>query len=108
MTLRLRDGNDMVARAHFGPVPLPPSRVDVSIDAPEFRWIREHGTLHIPDIRAHNEFPLLGSGGNVRTLLTVPLCQQGGLIGSLTAVGARYVPSVQRKSNCSKLLLTRR
>ena len=86
MTLRLRDGNHMVARTHFGPVPPPPSRVDVSIDAPEFCWIREHGTLHISDIRAHNEFPLLGSGGNVRTLLTVPLCQQGGLIGSLTAV----------------------
>jgi GAF domain-containing protein len=86
MTLRLRNDNNMVARAHFGPVPPPPSRVNVSTDAPEFCWIREHGTLHISDIRAHNEFPFLGSGGNVRTLLTVPLWQQDGLIGSLTAV----------------------
>ena len=92
MTLRLRDGNHMVARAHFGPVPPPPSRVDVSIDAPEFCWIREHGTLHISDIRAHNEFPFLGSGYNVRTLLTVPLCQQGGLIGSLTAIRCEVRP----------------
>jgi GAF domain-containing protein len=92
MTLRLHDGNHMVARAHFGPLPPPPSRVDVSIDAPEFCWIREHGTLHISDIRAHNEFPFLGSGGNVRSLLTVPLCQQGGLIGSLTAIRCEVRP----------------
>ncbi len=92
MTLRLRDGNHMVARAHFGPVPPPPSRVDVSIDAPEFCWIREHGTLHISDIRAHTEFPFLGSGGNVRSLLTVPLCQQGGFIGSLTAIRGEVSP----------------
>src|SRR5262245_14999217 len=92
MTLRLRDGNHMVARAHFGPVPPPPSRVDVSIDAPEFCWIREHGTLHISDIRAHNEFPFLGSLGNMRTLLTVPLCQQAGLIGSLTAIRCEVRP----------------
>jgi signal transduction histidine kinase len=92
MTLRLRDDNHMVARAHFGPVPPPPSRVDVSIDAPEFCWIREHGTLHISDIRAHNEFPFLGSLGNMRTLLTVPLCQQAGLIGSLTAIRCEVRP----------------
>src|SRR5215831_11483525 len=92
MTLRLRDGNHMVARAHFGPVPPPPSRVDVSIDAPEFCWIREHGTLHISDIRAHNEFPFLGSVYDVRTLLTVPLWQQGGLIGSLTAIRCEVRP----------------
>src|SRR5262245_51729858 len=92
MTLRLRDGNHMVARAHFGLVPPPPSRVDVSIDAPEFCWIREHGTLHISDIRAHNEFPFLGSRGYMRSLLTVPLCQQGGLIGSLTAMRCEVRP----------------
>jgi GAF domain-containing protein len=92
ITLRLRDGNHMVALAHFGPVPPPPSRVDVSIDAPEFCWIREHGTLHISDIRAHDEFPFLGSEGNMRSLLTVPLCQQGGLIGSLTAIRCEVRP----------------
>ena len=24
------------------------------------RWMREHGTLHIPDVRAQNEFPTVG------------------------------------------------
>ena len=53
--LRLREGNNMVARAHFGPMPI--ARVEVSIDEPQYHWMREHGTLHIPDVRAQNDFP---------------------------------------------------
>ena len=48
-------------------------------------WMREHGTLHIPDVRAQNDFPMLGSVGGSRTFLLVPLRQQGELIGSLAA-----------------------
>ena len=51
----------------------------------EFRWMREHGTLHIPDVRAQNDFPMLGSAGGWRTFLAAPLRQQGELIGSLNA-----------------------
>ncbi len=74
----------MVSRAHFGPIPMP-GRVEISIDEPQYRWMREHGTLHVPDVRAQNDFPMLGSGGNSRTFLVVPLRQQGELIGSLNA-----------------------
>ena len=49
------------------------------------RWIREHGTLHIPDVRAQNDFPMLGSGAEFRTFLSAPLRQQGELIGMLNA-----------------------
>ena len=38
-----------VPRAHFGPIPMPDA-VEISIDEPWFRWVREHGTLHIPDV----------------------------------------------------------
>jgi GAF domain-containing protein len=81
--LRLHEGNIRVARAHFGPIPI--GRVGSSVDEPHVRWIREHGTLHVPDIRAQNDFPTLGSGSHVRTFLQVPLYQQGDLIGSLNA-----------------------
>ena len=47
--------------------------------------MREHGTLHVPDVRAQNDFPTLGSVGVWRTFLSVPLRQQGELIGTLTA-----------------------
>ena len=47
--------------------------------------MREHGTLHIPDVRAQNDFPTLGSVSDCRTFLVVPLRQQGELIGDLTA-----------------------
>ena len=83
VVLRLREGNAMVPRAHFGPIPI--GRVEISIDEPQFRWMREHGTLHIPDVRAQNDFPTLGSVGGLRTFLAVPLRQQGELIGLLNA-----------------------
>ena len=80
--LRLHAGNMMVLRAHFGPIPHGP--VEIGIDAPPIRWVREHGTLHIPDVRAQNQIELL-SPGQLRTFLSVPLRQQGELIGVLTA-----------------------
>ena len=83
VVLRLHEGNVMVPRAHFGPIPI--GRVEISIDEPHFRWMREHGTLHIPDVRAQNDFPMMGSAGNFRTFLIAPLRQQGELIGRLIA-----------------------
>ncbi len=59
VVLRLREGDIMVSRAHFGPIPI--GRVEISIDEPQFRWMREHGTLHIPDVREQNDFQMLGS-----------------------------------------------
>ena len=59
VVLRLHEGNSMVARAHFGPIPI--GRVEISSDDPRFHWMREHGTLHIPDVLAQNDFPMLGS-----------------------------------------------
>ncbi len=59
-------------------------RVGVSINEPQYRWMREHGALHIPDVRAQNEFPAMGSLGDFRTFLAL-LRQQGELIGALIA-----------------------
>ena len=84
--LRLREGSTMVMRAHFGPILIPMSRVEISIDEPWYHWMREHGALHVPDVRAaQNDFPTMGSGGDWRTILFVPLRQQGELIGTLIA-----------------------
>ncbi|HEY6363944.1 MAG TPA: GAF domain-containing protein, partial [Candidatus Binatia bacterium] len=81
--LRLHEGNAMVLRAHFGPVPDP--RSAGIIDGPQFNWIREHGTLHVPDVRAQTDFSGLGSTSGSRTFLFVPLRQQGDLTGVLVA-----------------------
>ncbi len=85
VVLRLHEGNAMIPRAHFGPIPLHMSRTEISIDEPHFRWMREHGALHIPDVRAQNEFPMVGSAGGIRTFLAVPLRQQRELLGTLYA-----------------------
>src|SRR5262249_41850232 len=81
--LRLREVDMMVARSHFGPIPT--ARVEISIDEPQYHWMREHGTLHVPDLRAQNDFPMLGVAGGFRTFLIVPLRQQEDLIGYLNA-----------------------
>jgi GAF domain-containing protein len=83
LTLRLREGNMSVPRAHFGSMPT--ARAAVSIDTPHFRWVREHGTLHVSDVRAQNDFPMLGSATDTRTFLSIPLRQKGELIGTLVA-----------------------
>ena len=83
VVLRLREGNTMVPRAHFGSIPI--GRVEISIDEPQHRWMREHGTLHIPDARAQNDFPTVGVVSGIRTLLVVPLRQHGEIIGNLNS-----------------------
>ena len=80
VVLRLREGNVLVSRAHFGSLPI--GRIEISIDEPQYRWMREHGTLHVPDVRAQNEFPIVGSAGGWRTFLAAPLRQQGEIIGN--------------------------
>jgi GAF domain-containing protein len=84
VVLRLREGNVMAARAHLGPIVI--VRLKHSIDEPYYRWMHEHGTLHVSDARAaQNDFPPLGSAGGFRTFLGAPLRQHGELIGTLNA-----------------------
>ena len=82
VVLRLRERDAMKVRAHFGSIPT--GRPEISVDVPQYSWICEHGTLHIPDVRAQTDFPMLGSVG-YRTYLAVPLFQQREFIGVLAA-----------------------
>ena len=47
--LRLREMNSMIPRAHYGPITVRLVRRSVSMSQ-QFRWMREHGALHIPDV----------------------------------------------------------
>src|SRR5262249_51157559 len=53
--LRLREGNTMIVRAHCGPIPA--GRAEINIDDPRYLWMREHGTLHVPDVSQQNDLP---------------------------------------------------
>src|SRR5215470_12879847 len=83
VVLRLREGSLIVPQAHFGSTPI--GRAEVSVEELQVRWMREHGTLHIPDVRVQNDFPTLGSLGGWHTFLGVPLRQHGELIGGMIA-----------------------
>jgi signal transduction histidine kinase len=88
VVLRLREADGLFVRAHFGTVPIAHGREQISIDELHHRWMREHGTLHIPDVRARrDDFPTLGasSGARSRTFLIVPLGHRGEFIGTLNA-----------------------
>ena len=70
--------------------------------------MREHGTLHIPDIRAQKDFPLVNFFGRLRTVLFVPLRQQEEPIGISDARRIEVCPSPQGRSSSSKPSPTRR
>src|SRR5262249_27301569 len=59
VVLRLRTGDVMGVRAHFGSIPI--GRVEISIDDAHIHWIRDHGTLHVRDALEQNDFPTMGS-----------------------------------------------
>src|SRR5262249_28401886 len=84
LVLHLHEGNSLVSRTHFGSIPVPIGRAEISMDDLQFRWMREHGTLHIPDASEWNDFQVVNISG-WRTFLSVPLRQQGELIGGMTA-----------------------
>ena len=109
VVLRLVEGNAMVPRAHFGSIAV---GRDNGIDEPHWRWMREHGTHHVPDVRAQNDFFLSFRGLSYRgvwcTYLGVPLRQQGEFLGPCMHAAARCAPSLQRRSSCSKPSPTRR
>ena len=50
VVLRLHEGNRWF-RGLILVHTIPIGRVEISIDEPQFRWMREHGTLHVPDVR---------------------------------------------------------
>ena len=81
--LRLHEGNSYGSAGSFWSHTHPAA--EISVDEPQYRWMREHGALHIPDVRAQNEFPAMGSAGGSARILAAPLRQQGELIGTLNA-----------------------
>ena len=83
VVLRFREENVLLTRAHFGPIPV--RSIKISLDAPQNRWMSEHGTLHIPDGREQNDFSMFRSPAPARTYLLVPLRLQKELVGTLTA-----------------------
>jgi GAF domain-containing protein len=104
--LRLHEGNVMIPRAHFGPIPI--GRVEISTDEPHVRWMFEHGTLHVADVHAQNDFPTLGSRVVYHTHLSVPFRQQDDFIGMLTARRLEVRPFTPRRSSSLKPSLIRR
>src|SRR5262245_39602056 len=86
VVLRLIEEGMEIVRAHFGSVPIRTGREAISVEELHHRWVAEHGTLHVPDVRQRRaDFPTLAVGGHSRTFLIVPLRQRNEIIGTLNA-----------------------
>ena len=100
--------NITLPRAHFGPIPLAHARDEVLMSH-GIRWMREHGTLHIPDVRAQSQFPQWVTIGGLRTHLgRSPSSARTNSLADCTRVAPRCVRLPRRRSNCSKPSPTRR
>ena len=75
-----------------------------------YRWMREHGTLHIPDVRAQDEIPDVWQwSAGLRTLLSRSSSPaEGSSLAHLSARRIEVRPFTQRRSSCSKPSPTRR
>ena len=84
VVLRLHEGNTMVPRAHFGPIPMLAASRSVLMSH-SFAGCASMARFTFPTSARRTIFQMVGSGGDWRTFLVVPLRQQGELIGALIA-----------------------
>ena len=82
LTLRLREGNTMVARAHFGPIP--PTGLRSVLMSHGFAGCASMARSTFPMSARRTISPCWVPPGS-RTFLIIPLRQQGELIGTLVA-----------------------
>ena len=83
VVLRLHEGNNMVPRAHFGPIPV--GRVEISIDEPHFVGYASMAHSTFPTSVRRTIFQCWVPSSAGAPFLVVPLRQQGELIGALSA-----------------------
>ncbi len=100
VVLRIVEKEGLVIRAHAGPLPNRHSG-PVPLDTPHIQWALEHGTLHIPDVRAPEQIarlpiPILNSP-ETRTFLVSPLLQAGKLLGTFTLRRREVRPFTERQ-----------
>src|SRR5207249_2231574 len=72
--------------------PIQEINVAVPADSEQMRRMAEQGSLHVPDVKAQDEFPLLRDNAWSRTMAFVPLRGRAGTMGSLTARRAEVRP----------------
>jgi signal transduction histidine kinase len=84
--IRLRDGDDLVPGANFGPLIAPPAgeREPLNSHWVSGRAVLEGRTIHVPDLAASDEYPLgreMAIRYGHRATLAVPLLREGAAIG---------------------------
>jgi signal transduction histidine kinase len=84
--LALKDGNDLVFKAHHGSIPIVWNRITVNRQMVSGRAVIDGKAVHVPDILASegDEFPdsrEFARRSNVRTVLSIPLMLENESVG---------------------------
>jgi two-component system, NtrC family, sensor kinase len=86
--ITLKESDWLVAKAHYGPIPVGFGRRPVSRDWTAGRAVLEGRPIHIPDLAVADDFPesqaLARGTGGLSTILSVPLLRQDETVGALT------------------------
>jgi signal transduction histidine kinase len=93
----LVEGDQLVRKAHRGPVPITEGSFSFPIDrdSASGRAVVECRTVHVEDFLASQEFPrgrAIAERSGFRTAVTVPLVKEGAAIGTLVARRAEAQP----------------
>ena len=75
VVLRLREGDTMDATGSFWFHTDSPRRDQYR--CPMYRWVREHGTLHVPDVREQSDSPVGGSSATCAPSWLLPFASKG-------------------------------
>ena len=100
VVLRLREGNMMVSRAHFGPIPIPSAASRSVLMSHSIAGCASMARSTFPTSARKTIFQRVGSG-RLRTYLAAPLRQQGELIGILDRTSHRGAPLHRRRRSSS-------
>jgi signal transduction histidine kinase len=101
VVILLRDGNSLVVRAHYGPIPIDFSKFPIARTWTAGRAVADRKPVHVHDLlAAGDEFPdghAISVRLGQRTLFSVPLLREDEALGCITIRRAEVRPFTQRQ-----------
>ena len=111
--IALKDRNELVLRAHHGPIAMNRERWPNHRTSLSGRAIADHAPVHLRDVLSDEgaEFPIgqeMSRRDGVRSMLSVPMIRDGDAIGTIVLRRIEVNPFSDKQSRCCRPSPTRR
>ena len=96
----IQEGDSLLLRAHYGPIPLVSTTIPISRDWVSGRAFLDGKQYHIEDIQLTEEFPIgrdMARRTGYRTILAVPLLREGKSLGVISLRRLERAPFNQKQ-----------